>query len=356
MRFLFCLLLVVLPELAIAQQAAPDGSGGVSPITDMIARAKNSLDNLQYTSARTAAREVLALPRLKRSQEIAALQVAAAAYFPDEESARMPDSATYYLQRLVRMMPVGSMPVDVSSAALDSQLVITRISTFGATARAPLQVTLRGIDRRPAIEVFSTKPARWQLYAVPGDGAVMLLDTLAATTNGRFSLAAHDGSRALIEAGKQELRILSLALDGKDTITVRLDASAVGAAPALLPLPGAPDTTRFLPERTEKALGAGIAGGIIVGGVTWALANSLKPPGALRDEASDSRGISIAIGISAGAVIAGIFDRGRPIPKNIKANAATRSTYLKQVGDVTDTNRRRIAEYSVVLSIDPEMR
>jgi hypothetical protein len=323
---------------------------------DMVERAKNSLNNLQYTQARTASREILAL-RLKRSQEIAALQVAAAAYFPDEPSARMPDSASVYLRRLARLMPVGDLPKDLVSPGLDSQLVASRRMIFGATARAPISLGLKGVERRSSIEVMSSRPARWQLYVLSGDGGPpLLVDTLASTTTGRLSLQAHNGVMPLIQPGSDQIRIVSISVSEPDTIVMRFDATATGVVPSLVEMPAPLSSAKLLPEKAPRALGAGIAAAIIGGSASWALANVLKPPKELGNQSKDSRGLTVGIGISAGALAAGLLDHGRPIPKNIRANAVTRSDHLKVVGDATETNRKRVSEYTVDLTIDPEIK
>jgi hypothetical protein len=339
-----------------AAAQSPVSSRQNSPIMDMVEKGKDALNNLQYMTARATARELLAL-KLKRSQEIAALQLASAAYYPDELSARKPDTAAIYLRRLARLMPIGGFPSDLVSPALDSQLALARRNTFGATARPPLQVTLKGTDMRPAIEVIATRPARWQLFLSSGDGAPrILLDTLGASTNGRLSLRAHNGVDPLIMPGDQRLKVVSIASGQPDTIEISFDASATGAMPSLIAPPAAPDATKFLPEKANRAIGAGVAGAIIVGGATWALSNVLRPSGSLGDQKKDGRATFVAVGISVGALAAGLLDRGRPLPENIKANNAVRNSYLKQLGDATDTNRKRVAEYSLVLTIDPEIR
>lgn len=356
MRYRFaCLLLVVISRSALAQAAV--GQQPPSPVMDMIEKAKNSLNNLQYTQARTTAREVLALARLKRSQEIAALQLASAAYYPDEPSARMPDSAAIFLRRLVRIMPTGSFPTDLMSPGLDSQLVLARQTTFGASARAPLEVTIRGVEPRRAIDVSATRAARWQLLLVSAEGVPpVLLDTLGSTTEGRLSLRAHNGASVVIHPGDHELRILAISTAASDTITLKFDASVKGATPTLVDVPDAPNPSRLLPERSPKALGGGIAGGLIVGGATWALANFARPPKALGDEAKDGRAVIVGIGIGLGSIAAGVLDKGKPNRTNIKVNAATRATYLDRLAEATETNRKRIGEYALAITIDPEIR
>lgn len=353
-RSTLSLLLWMLPGIASAQaRPAPPSS----PVMDMLETAKNALNNLQYTQARSAAREVLGLSRLKRSQEIAALQVASAAYFPDEADARMPDSATVFLRRLARLMPTGPFPADLVSAALDSQMVVARLSTFGATARAPLEVTLKGTESRTVIEVVSTRLARWQLYMSSADGGPpILLDTLGSANSGRLSLRAHNGASAVISPGNYQFKVLSISSTEADTITLRFEGVATGSVPTLVEMPRGFDSSKLLPERSKKAVGVAIAGAVVAAGGTWALGNSLKPPKALGNEVEDGRAAAIGLSIGLGALAGGFLDKGRTLPANIKANAQLRSGYLKEVGDATETNRKRVNEYALALTIDPEIK
>ena len=328
-----------------------------SPVMDMIDQAKNSLNNLQYTQARTAAREVLALNRLKRQHEIAALQLAAAAYLPDEPAARMPDSATIFLRRLARIMPTGTLPVDIRSPSLDSAFAQARATTFGAHAQVPIELTIRGTETRPSIDVFATRPTRWQLYLITRDGpAPILLDTLPSTAEGRLSLRAHNGSSPILQPGEHRLRVVARSTSGSEIIELNFDATFKGSTPTLVEQPSPPDPAKMLPERATKALGAGIAGGIIVGGATWALANVLRPSNALGETPKDGRGTVIGVAISIGAVTAGLLDRGRQLPENARKNAIVRAGYLTRMGEVAETNRKRIAEYALAITIDPEAK
>lgn len=356
MRLRIALLcLVFMQSTAGAQDRQPPPQN--SPIMDMIQRAKNSLNNLQYLQAQNTIREVLALGRLKRSQELAALEVASASFFPEDASARRPDSARVYLARLVRLMPTGPFPLDLASPGLDSQLVIARRTAFGAAVRPPLAVTLAGKESRDAVEVMSTYPARWQLYLVPSTGgAVTLLDTLAAVTNGRLALRAHDGSNAIITAGSYEFRVLAIDTARPDTISLRFDGIAVGSPPTLVDTPPPLDPSSLLPERSTRSITAGAIAGVVFGGLTWALARNARPPDALGKEPTDGRGPAVGVIIALGGITAAILDRGKAIPANIKANASIRADYLKRLGDATETNRKRVAEYRLVITIDPEIR
>ena len=355
MKYLAGVLLSIVISADGLAQTAPSTTS--SPVSDMIERAKDDLNNLRYREARNGIREVLELGKLRRGQEVAALEVASAAFYPEEQSARIPDSANVYLRRLARLRPIEPLPSDLAFPALDSQLVVARRAVFGAGIRPPLEITLTGPESRPAIDVAATRAARWQLYMVSRQGgAAVLLDTLGVSTSGKLSLRAHNGKDPIIPPGSYELRVLSISSADPDTIVLRVDAVAAGSVPTLSDLPTPLDRTKFLPERSKKARTAGIVGALAGGGVTWALANSLRPSGALKDDAADGRGTGVAIGISLGALVAGMLDRGRPLPANIKANAELRSDYIRRVGDATETNRKRVAEYKLAITINPEIK
>lgn len=349
--------MLLLSVVRIAQAQEPKPVPQSSPVMDMIESAKNALNNLQYSRARLAAREVLALGKLKRSQEIAALQVAAAAYYPDDPRARMPDSANVYLRRLARLMPSGPFPSDLVSPALDSQLVMARHETFGATVRAPLEVTLKGTEARSVIEVSATRPARWQLYVTAGDGGPpLLVDTLGSSMSGRLAIRAHNGVAPVILPGVHQFKILGISATEPDTITLKYDWIAAGSAPILVEMPAPLDSSKFLPERSTRQLGVQIFGALFAGGAAWALGNAVRPPQPLADEPKDSRAAAVGVGIAIGAIASALLDHGKPLPANVKANQVAKANYLKQVGDATETNRKRIGEYTLAITIDPEIK
>lgn len=94
----------------------------------------------------------------------------------------------------------------------------------------------------------------------------------------------------------------------------------------------------------------------MAGGVTWALANAVRPSGPLNDNSADSRGTVVAASLGIGALVAGLLDRGRPLPANIKKNADMRTDYIGRVGDITETNRKRVSEYKLAITINPEIQ
>ena len=89
------LLLVAAPVRAQVQQAG-------SPIDDLIKRAQDAFNDLQYTRADSLARQVLAIgSRITFTQRTHALMVIAAAAYPEEASSQRRAVALSTLKQIV---------------------------------------------------------------------------------------------------------------------------------------------------------------------------------------------------------------------------------------------------------------
>ena len=123
---------------ALALIAAPLGAQtqAGSPVTDMMIKGRNALNDLNYAQADSVARRVLALGSLlSRQQQTDALQLLAAALFPDESGAQKADTAIGVIKRLVEM-GTTRMPAEISHPQLDS------LFAFVARAAQPAKVIL----------------------------------------------------------------------------------------------------------------------------------------------------------------------------------------------------------------------
>jgi hypothetical protein len=330
---------------------------GGSPINDMLLQARDALNNLNYQKARETVHDVLTLgPRLKHAQELLACEIAAAAFYPEDSSARRPDSALVYLARVARFRPTGSLPTEITWSGLDSLLRVARQQIFGASAQPALQTTLTGVDPRPVFDVATSRPARWQLILVPADDSPpVVVDTLGLSTSGRLSMRAHTGREVVLHPGDHELRAMAVTADRGDTIVLRFTATATGAPPMLVDLPTL-ETTKILPERASRAIAPGIFSGPVIGGATWAIAHYARAPKPLGAGTADSRATQIGVVVGLGSIVAGFLDPGRPLPDNIRANAQLRADYNKRMAEAVDENRKRVREFKMVLAIDSEAR
>lgn len=117
--------------------SAQTQQGSGSPVTDMMIRGRNALNDLRYHEADSLARRVLALGTLlSRQQQVDALQLVAAASYPDEATEQKTDSAIAVIRVLVGLGATQGIPREMSHPALDS------LFSFVARAAQPAKVVL----------------------------------------------------------------------------------------------------------------------------------------------------------------------------------------------------------------------
>ncbi|MEX2178397.1 MAG: hypothetical protein WD801_06785 [Gemmatimonadaceae bacterium] len=108
-----------------------------SPVTEMMIRGRNALNDLRYGEADSLARRVLALgDLLTRQQRIDALQVRAASAYPDEAGAQSTDSAIAIIRQLVALGATEGLPREMAWPGLDS------LYSFVSRAAQPAKILL----------------------------------------------------------------------------------------------------------------------------------------------------------------------------------------------------------------------
>lgn len=129
-------LIVFVLVLACAAPLSAQTPQGGSLVTEMMLRGRNALNDLRYHEADSLARRVLMLGSLlSRQQQVDALQLIAAASYPDEQTEQHTDSAISVIKVLVGLGATG-IPRDLSWAGLDS------LYSFVARAAQPAKVLL----------------------------------------------------------------------------------------------------------------------------------------------------------------------------------------------------------------------
>ncbi|HJQ19989.1 MAG TPA: hypothetical protein VJ867_06545 [Gemmatimonadaceae bacterium] len=117
-----------------ARAQVPQGS---SLVTEMMVRGRNSLNDLRYHEADSIGRRVLLLGSLlTKQQRVDALQLVAAASYPDEQPEQHPDSAITVIKQLVELGATQGIPRDLSWPGLDS------LFSFVVRAAQPAKVLL----------------------------------------------------------------------------------------------------------------------------------------------------------------------------------------------------------------------
>jgi hypothetical protein len=96
----------------------------------MMSQARNSLNDLRYADADSIARFVLAFgDLLSKQQRVEALQIRAAAAFPDEQGAQSRDSALVHIRQLVALGATDGLPREITWPGLDSLFqMVARLS------------------------------------------------------------------------------------------------------------------------------------------------------------------------------------------------------------------------------------
>ena len=132
-----CIVALVFVTAFGAPISAQSQQSSGSPVTEMMIRGRNALNDLKYHEADSLARRVLALGTLlSRQQQIDALQLVAAASYPDEAAEQHTDSAIAVIRQLVGLDATQGIPRELSHPALDS------LFAFVARAAQPAKLVL----------------------------------------------------------------------------------------------------------------------------------------------------------------------------------------------------------------------
>lgn len=327
-----------------------------TPILDLLARARSALFDLRYDLADSLARDVLLLDqRLKRTDRIKALQIAAAARFPEETPAQQPDTAAGYLRELVRLAPAAEIPADITWDGLNAMLENVRITTFGAAATPDLEyhVTMRD---PVSIDVVASRRARFVAY-LRAAGASQFTRVAEAGPGMRGTLRIRwvDAGGPRIHSGSHELLIVARDDQSLDSLTLRY-AVTVDAPPLeLVPVPAAIDSADLLPEKTKPGRIRGILTGALLGVGTAVAAGAFRDPDLRNGAAADDRAVRLGAFMGIGS-IAGAFllDHGTALPANIRHNRELYGAHRKAVGDAMAENERRHQAYAMTVAVEQE--
>ena len=112
-RLALVLIAATVPALSLRAQApAPQ-------VADLIKKSTNAFNDLKFREADSLAKVILSMGGLTPEQRIAALQLRAAALFPEEPSGQQEDSAKVVLKDLNRL-GVKGLPKELSWQKLDA--------------------------------------------------------------------------------------------------------------------------------------------------------------------------------------------------------------------------------------------
>lgn len=351
----------VLP-LALALAAAPlrgqvQQSG--SPIDDLLKRAQDAFNDLNYTRADSLARQVLAIgARISPQQRTGALMVIAAAAFPEEVSSQRRAVALSTLKQLVRTNMNLRIPQELTWAGLDSLLDEARRTTFAMEVRSDSSQTAVGPQGMASLSVRGSRPGRYYLTIMPqAGGAAVVVDSTPTVMVGDFRFATMRAERPVFSTGEYAVIVTGVDSLGRDSVTARYSAHVVAPPLEFVSIPARLDSSKLLRERTNKFGAQSIFPGILVGGAAFALASSLRGGGDIKTEVgADSKGVAVGGALALSTILVGYADHGRPIPANIAANKAYGEAFQKATTEALAENRKRIAEHTTTIRLDPEVR
>jgi hypothetical protein len=141
---------VILVALCGAGSLSAQAQAG-SPVTDVLKRAKNALNDVNYRAADSLARTALGYGNLlSREEQLTAMQIRIAALYPEDAADQKLDSAMVLIRDMIAS-GTQSMPRDLTWAGLDS--VIAR----AVRASQPAKLVL-GSRTNGAIVYVNTEP------------------------------------------------------------------------------------------------------------------------------------------------------------------------------------------------------
>ena len=334
--------------------SALSAQSGASPINDLLTRARDAINDLKFARADTIAREVLALgTALRRSQAVLAWQTVAAASFPEEGASRDTTEARKALREAIRLDLDAALPVELRWAGLVALLNDEKVTAIGMALRLPRTEFIYGGSIGDAIlRVVTSQPSDvWLIASSPDAGTQITLDSALNTKDAALRMRALKGGIPVLPTGSYEF-VVRARDTGTGVILERsMQASVTATALELLPTPPPLDQSKLLPELHKVSRASGIATGVIVGALTFALNQALRADAPIAGTSSDSRATLVGIAIAGGTAAAVWYDRGEALPANREANAKLRRESARRIAEAAAENDRRTAGYRAKVTL-----
>jgi hypothetical protein len=333
-RFLvIALVLAAVPPLHAQEDA--------TAIAGLVGSARAALDNLDYSRADSIARTLLDLGRrASDADRVTALQILAAALYPEERAAQHRDSAYHYLELLVRATPAPEIPREISWTGLDSLVLEARRRTFAAWPDTQKTHVVANGNGAVRVAVTANRPARFELATRPLDGGDwIVLDSVGPAPSARLTVFdVHDG-RAMLPSGGYELRLAVTDPASGERLTLATHAHVETPPLERVPVP-ALDSARLLPERTPRRPARIALFGFGLGGMT-ALATHVFPGTDVGGVTPDGRAYAVGGALAVGALLGALLDRGKALDENVEGNLELRADHERLVRAAESENARR---------------
>ncbi|HWA57955.1 MAG TPA: hypothetical protein VG692_11920 [Gemmatimonadales bacterium] len=325
--------------------------------SQLIERAKAAYNALNHPLADSLTRSILAMPELSTRQRVLALQIRAAALYPDPQDGAVRDraGAVQALQEFVKLTFDQRIAREFTWPGLDTLLTQARAATFAARAFPDREYVLEGADGSAKIVVRSTRKALFRLAYLSPAGETIALDSIGPDTAGSLTIHALADTAPLLPAGPGEMQVTATDVLSEESVMQRFPVRVKSPSMGLVSEPPALSAASFKPERKKPSRVKGIVFGILVGGATIALSTAARGPEGLKDAFDpDSRATAVGIGLAVGVIAAGFLDPGQRIPENIKANEEIRARWSLDVQAVRMQNERLRASYRQTITFESE--
>ncbi|MDZ4673451.1 MAG: hypothetical protein SGI84_03290 [Gemmatimonadota bacterium] len=320
----------------------------VDPIQDLLDGGRQAYNNLNFRAADSIAMVALERPELRRSHRLQALQLAAAARYPESAGDQYADSAMSALRRYVRIAPTAPIARDLTWRGLDSLLAEARRTTFGASVSVPGTTAIEGVNGRVSFPVAATRPAHFALrvWRQGDEGPGELVDSIGPLELGVLRMAPVVSDFPRFASGNYRLQIMATDPTTGEQLNHVLRGEFVTPPVPLVEVPEQVDPNALLPERSRpNRVGSLISGGL-VGGLVIASARLLRPV-ALADASvkPESRSVPIGVGLAVLTTAASWYlDRGKLIAPNVDANLRLlREFTARRSALMTENERLRVA-------------
>jgi hypothetical protein len=349
-------LVAVTATLLLASTVGGQQRPAGSPISDLIARLNNFVNDFQYAEAIRVGTSATALVRLMRPEQLIAFRtVMAAAYYPDDREAQDAASALRELDALVLLQPDARITPELRWRGLDSLLEVSRGRTFSVAARPSASYALSGTEGRAFVDVVASRPTRFRLVTTArGQGGAVTHDSAAFATTARLGLRAHDGVRPLLARGAYDLVLIATDEATGDSTKLSFSLEVDAEPIETVPVP-AFDPAWLRPEREPPRRVRTVLKGLLFAGFTYGVAAYARAEEPLRTaHPTDTRAYAVSGAMLGAVVVAAIADRGRDLPENVRWNAAAQVAHAEMIRSTLDENARRVREYRVTLKVAAE--
>ncbi len=349
---------LVIPFLLAASSALSAQGSDRTASRELLDRARGALNDLRFMRADSIAREVLSLALISRGARLEALQVIAAANYPESAADRRESVARSAISQLLQIDLGNTIPPELASPGLDSLYRAVWSTTFATTVFVRRENPISGLDSTAWVRVKANRPATFTVKMHTKDGIeAFLLDSVTTAIDTTLALRVARNGQLLLKGGEYDLVISATEIGSRQTVAKTFDAVAIVPSIDFLVVPAGIDSSLLKPERSRPERTRGIVAGVLLGAATIAVGKGLRAPDPLRAGGeTDSRYMAAGIVMAVGSAAAAWFDRGHLLDKGMASNQRALADLAARQRAAREENARRVLGYRASITVNPEAR